>query len=145
MTLVESVVAQWRDDGIAMDGPGVDAATLTEIERVHGVRLPAAFRELWSLCDGTCAPDRHALIYMQASDLVQPLYGPRDGNMVSLVFADWRLGTAVSLRLSPEDRGVVIIDSRTSEIAPSFDEFLEAVLGRGGHPFPGESRRVLPV
>lgn len=111
-----------------MDGPGVDAATLDEIERVHGVRLPASFRELWSLCDGTCAQDRHELIYVQASDLVQSLYGPREGATVSLMFADWRLGTAVSLQLAPGDRAVVMNDARTSALATSFDAFLDLVL-----------------
>jgi hypothetical protein len=124
----ERVARCWRDEGVAME-TGVPDATLDAIERVHGVTFPPSFRALWRLVDGTGGPDRHWLIFVQASDLVQPLYAPREGQLVTMMFADWRQATATfSLRLAPADAGVVVIGHTTELLAPSFDAFLELYL-----------------
>lgn len=124
MTLAEQVAARWHAEGVAMDGPGVDDATLDAIERAHDVKLPASLRALWSICDGTCAQDHHGVIFLQAGDLLDPRHGHRDGASVALTFADWRLGTALVVRLAPDDRGVHAVDHADRAIAPTFDAFL---------------------
>jgi hypothetical protein len=137
-TLARRVFESWRTEGVAWDH-GVDDARLDEIERAHSIRLPASFRELWRLADGTVAPDRHWLIFVQASDLVQPLYAPRTRDIVTLMFADWRQAMATfSLQLvpnAPDESPVVVIGNMTETLAPSFDAFLrlyidESVLWR---------------
>jgi hypothetical protein len=124
----ERVAQCWRDEGVAMES-GVPDETLDAIECLHAVTLPPAFRALWRLVDGTGAPDRHWLIFVQASDLVQPLYAPREGQLVTMMFADWRQAMATfSLRLAPTDAGVVVIGRTTELLAPSFEVFLELYL-----------------
>lgn len=128
MSAAKLVAEAWSRDGIAM-GPGVSDQALDDIERAHGVRLPSSFRELWKSADGTCAPDSHWLIFFQASDLVQALYGHREGEIVTLLFADWQQSMATfALQLGPEDRGVVVLGNGTKLLAPSFEAFLDLYL-----------------
>ncbi|MCB9593506.1 MAG: SMI1/KNR4 family protein [Sandaracinaceae bacterium] len=140
MSLAQRVADRWEEDGVAWDA-GADAELLDEAERVHGVQLPPSFRELWRLRDGTTAPDRHWLIFMQASDLAQPLYATRGPEGVALIFADWRQGTALALRLGPEDRGVVRIEDAPRLLAASFDAFLETYLREAPDDFTQLLRR----
>jgi hypothetical protein len=122
MSDAEAVFRAW--DGVRWE-TGVTDKKLVAIERAHGVELPASFRELWRLSDGTCAPDAHRLLFYQASDLIQPLYAPREGTKVRLLFADWQQGMATfALELAPVDCGVVVLANGVRPLAPSFDAFL---------------------
>ncbi|MEZ4339048.1 MAG: SMI1/KNR4 family protein [Sandaracinaceae bacterium] len=142
MSLARRVADRWEAEGVAWD-EGADPAQLDQAEEIHGIRLPTAFRELWMLRDGTGAPDRHWLIFMQASDLVQPLYATRSETGVDLMFADWRQGTAVVLALGPHDCGVARVDGEVRRaLAPSFDAFLEAYLSDSPEAFT--ARMVRP-
>jgi hypothetical protein len=120
---------RWKQERVDRDGAG--AAELAEVERRHRVRLPDAFRELWSLSDGTGAPDRHWLIFFQVSDLLQELYAARNARGLLLLFADWQQGMgALGLRLEPDDHGVVMSGNKLERVATSFDEFVGLYLAR---------------
>ncbi len=129
---MKSVFDAWVRQGIAAE-TGATEAMLDAIESAHGIVLPRSFRALWMLADGTMASDLHGLIFMQASDLIQPLYATRNGAEVDLMFADWRLGTAMVLHLSPTDKGVTAVDNKRQPISPSFEAFVESYAS--GDPF----------
>lgn len=132
------VAEEWAREGIAgAEGfARVAAATFEALERAHDVQLPASFRELWGLADGTNTPDRHDLIFLQSCDLLDPMFGNRDGDAVELMFADWRQAMASFVvrfaRASPgaprTDHGVFVIGNRREPLAASFDAFLALYL-----------------
>ena len=126
-TDAERTFAQWQAAGIEW-GSGANLDDLDQIERLHSVHLPASFRRLWSLSNGTATDDHHWLIFGQVSDMTQPLYNIRTDTGVLVIFADWKLGTPFALLLNPDDRGVVALGNTTEPVASSFDEFLALYL-----------------
>jgi hypothetical protein len=101
-------------------------APLDVLERERGIVLPASFRELWTLSDGTGAMDDDGFSFWPLDNITSdPSLGPWAG---ILVFADWQLQSRYFGLRFHADRAAGIVDEAGRAIEGSFDGFLERYL-----------------
>lgn len=147
MSQVANVVfEQWTHAQVDEEEPDIvgvhnepaSAEALDAFEQRHDVKLPAAFRALYALSDGTGVMDAHEHIFWPLAAMSSQLktYDVEDPAARWIGFADFRLQTAVYyLRVDRSDGGdSVWIDAyaskeklpdRMQSIAESFEQFLE--------------------
>lgn len=129
MSLARRVVDRWIAMNVARDQEDeltVAESALDALERLRGIRLPRAFRELWAVSDGTATMDDDELTFWPLDNITSdPSLGPWQG---LLVFADYQLGTRYfGIRFEGAEAGAVV-DTTGRQFAASFDAFLETYL-----------------
>ena len=99
-----AVFARWREaivdadeDMRGVQTEGASDASMDAFERKFDVVLPASFRELYRLSDGTAEMDGHEQIFWPLSAITRTLdsFDAGDPDATWLGFADFRLQTAV--------------------------------------------------
>jgi hypothetical protein len=139
-----AVFERWQravvDDEEDLQGAQSEGATDAEIEafeRRHGVVLPASFRELYRLSDGTAVMDGHEQIFWPLSAITRTLesFDAGDPEALWIGFADFRLQMAVFYLRADRQTGAmsVWIDrgppgkpllAKVAKLVDSFDAYL---------------------
>jgi hypothetical protein len=145
MTTAQSVLERWKNAVVSEEEGlrGAEQEPLTEaqlvaFERGHGLRLPASFRDLYLLSDGTSEMDGHEQIFWPLSAIENTLKGFDAGDPDAhwIGFADYRLQTSVFyLRICRADGAATVwhdpvvgggFPARLESLTDSFDAFLSA-------------------
>jgi hypothetical protein len=129
VSLAQRIAEKWSATGIARDQEtetAAAAAALDALAQLRGIALPATFRELWAISDGTATMDDDELTFWPLDNIASdPALGPWQG---LLVFADCGLGSRLfCIRFDGACAGGVV-DTVGEPLARSFDEFLERYL-----------------
>ncbi len=123
-SLAQAVFERWRALGIDRDG--VPAGALDALAAARGFALPASFRALWMLSDGTATMDADEHIFWPLDNVAGD---PSLGDPTIVVFADWRL-CAIVFGLDATGAVTAYRHGSTPErvVAETFDRFLEIYL-----------------
>ena len=145
MTTAQAVLERWKnvvvDEEEGLKGVEQDPLTearLVAFERDHGLRLPASFRDLYLLSDGTSETDGHEQIFWPLAAIENTLtsFDAGDPDAHWIGFADHRLQTSVFyLRIGRADGAATVwldpvagggFPARLEPLTDSFDAFLSA-------------------
>jgi hypothetical protein len=142
---VRAVFERWQravvdeEEGLCgAEGEGAPEAAIEAFQRRHGVVLPASFRQLYRLSDGTAVMDGHEQIFWPLGAITRTLdsFDAGDPDAVWVGFADFRLQTEVFYLRADRGTGeaTVWIDrgppgkplvAKVVKLADSFDAYLE--------------------
>ena len=148
MSAARDAFALWKStapdedepDVLGIEVEGADAAALTAFENKHGITLPAAFRELWLLSDGTSTMDRGEHIFWPLDVIDSELARWNESGKPGWIpFADFRLSARTfMLRYEGESEPAVWVfdaldrwPAGATRDADTFDAFLTRYVERG--------------
>ncbi len=121
--VVDRMLTHWRTESACQ--PGAPAADLDAFERKHRVRLPEAFRALYSISNGCKEPPDDRLITFWPIDRMEPASVPDDTQPTRrlFVFADFLIDSHwYAVDLGDESGPVCVVGYQV--VAHSFEEFL---------------------
>jgi len=124
----EAWLAVVYDEDEGLTGVQTEGATDEELgafEKHFAVKLPASFRELYRLSNGTTDVDGHEQIFWPLSAMKNAYLDPGDPNATWLGFADFRLQAAtLYLRIDRATAATSVWLDRKEPLTATFDDYL---------------------